>query len=107
ALNCWLFYATGGGIGVNYHDRVVDNSLTTAGPDTLDASKRDFDWGCTMGGGVERMFNFWGRRWSLKAEYLYFNPDSQTFHATSGNGRGPFGWGGEPEGTLCGGGLIS
>lgn len=89
ALNCWLFYATGGGIGVNEHTRVVDNSFTVAGPDTIDASRRDFDWGYTLGGGVERMFNIWGRRWSLKVEYLYFNLDSQTFHAVSGNGFGP------------------
>src|SRR5260370_29302029 len=28
ALNSWLFYATGGGIGVNYDTRVVDNCDT-------------------------------------------------------------------------------
>jgi outer membrane immunogenic protein len=100
ALNCWLFYATGGEIGVNEHTRVVDNSFTMAGPDTIDASRRDFDWGYTLGGGVERMFNLWGRRWSLKVEYLYFNLDSQTFHAVSGNGFGPYGWRAETEGHI-------
>ena len=94
ALNCWLFYATGGGIGVNEHVRVVDNIIAggvNGGPDTIDASRRDFDWGYTVGGGVERMFDFWGRRWSLKVEYLYFNLGSETFSAISGNGFGPYG----------------
>ena len=97
ALDCWLVYATGGGIGVNYHPRVIDTSSTTAGPDTIDASRHDFEWGYTLGGGVERMF---GRHWSLKVEYLYFNLGSETFSAISGNGFGPYSWRAETEGHI-------
>jgi outer membrane immunogenic protein len=104
-LDCWLFYVTGGGIGVNYSPSVVDNTITVAGPDTINASKEEFDWGYTVGGGVERMFNCWGHRWSLKVEYLYFTLDSQTFSAISGNGFGPFGWRAETEGHIVRGGL--
>ena len=105
AAGCWLFYGTGGGIAVNYNTRVIDTSLTQAGPDSINASKQELDWGYTVGGGIERMFEMWGRRWSLKVEYLYFNLDSQTFHAVSGNGFGPFGWRAETEGHIVRGGL--
>lgn len=105
AVDCWLFYATGGAIGVNYHTKVIDSSFTMAGPDTIDASKEEFNWGYTVGGGVERMFNMFGRRWSLKAEYLYFNLDSQNFSAISDNFFGPFGWRAETHGHIVRGGL--
>jgi outer membrane immunogenic protein len=105
ACHCWLLYATGGGIGVNYEGRVIDTSVTRPGPDTINASKEEFDWGYTFGGGVERMFDMWGRRWSFKVEYLYFGLDSQTFSATSGNGFGPYGWRAETEGHIVRGGL--
>jgi outer membrane immunogenic protein len=105
ACHCWLVYATAGGIGVNYETKVTDNSFTNAGPDTINASKEEFDWGYTFGGGVERMFNMCGKRWSLKVEYLYFGLDNQSFSATSGNGNGPYGWRAETEGHIVRGGL--
>jgi outer membrane immunogenic protein len=105
AVNCWLIYATGGGIAVNYNTRVIDTSLTVAGPDSINASKQELDWGYTVGGGIERMFQMWGRRWSLKVEYLYFNLDDQTFSAISGNGFGPYRWRAETEGHIVRGGL--
>jgi outer membrane immunogenic protein len=104
ALDCWLFYATGGGIGVNYHTQVIDDSRTEAGPDSIFASKQEFDWGYTVGGGVERMFNFWGRRWSFKVEYLYFDLGSQSFSGLSAN-DGIYGWRGDTTGHIVRGGL--
>ncbi len=106
AHHCWLFYATGGIIGVDYETSVIDNQvLPFPGQDTINASKREFDWGPTVGGGVEKIFNLWNRRWSIKAEYLYFNLDSQTFHAISGNGFGPYSWRAESEGHILRAGL--
>jgi outer membrane immunogenic protein len=105
AAGCWLFYGTGGGIAVNYDTRVIDTSLTVAGPDSINASKQELDWGYTVGGGIERMFQMWGRRWSLKIEYLYFNLDDQTFSAISGNGFGPYSWRAETEGHIVRAGL--
>lgn len=67
---CWLIYATGGGIGVNYDTRFSEPSSDFS-PHT-----QDFDWGYTVGGGIERKI---GKRWSLKVEYLYFDLDTQTF----------------------------
>ena len=77
ALDKWLFYATGGGIGVNWETRVDDNCNT--GPCSsreIDAHKQEFDWGWTVGGGIERMI---GCHWSIKAEYLYYTLDDQSF----------------------------
>jgi opacity protein-like surface antigen len=70
---CWLIYGTGGAIGVNYTGRFhVD-------PDFFDARGNDFDWGYTVGGGVERMVT---RHWSIKMEYLYFSLDDLPFSNT-------------------------
>jgi outer membrane immunogenic protein len=67
---CWLVYATGGAIGLNYTNRFhVD-------PDFFDARGNDFNWGYTVGGGIERKIC---SHWSVKAEYLYFSLDEQNF----------------------------
>lgn len=68
----WLFYGTGGGIGVNYETRIDDDAEGVHG------HKEDFNWGWTGGGGVEYMINC---HWSVKAEYLRFALDKQDFHA--------------------------
>lgn len=85
ALNHWLFYATGGGIGVNYETRFIDEVIMPNDAGLVDAHKQEFDWGYTFGGGIERMF---GCHWSIKAEYLYFALDEQRF---SGINTGPVG----------------
>jgi outer membrane immunogenic protein len=91
---CWLVYGTGGAIGVNYTTRFhVD-------PDFFDARRSDFDWGYTVGGGIERMIN---RRWSVKAEYLYFSLDDQPFSNTQSGIAGHFR--GETEGHIVRAGL--
>lgn len=78
---CWLLYATGGGIGVNYETRVVDTRIIPpAGDGLIDAHKEEFVWGYTVGGGIERQI---GRHWSVKIEYLYFNLEDQSFTGTA------------------------
>ncbi|PYL15027.1 MAG: hypothetical protein DME30_12180, partial [Verrucomicrobia bacterium] len=58
----WLFYATGGGIGLNWDTRVRDDCSTPGCTfRTIDAHKEEFDWGWTVGGGIERMI---GCHWS-------------------------------------------
>jgi outer membrane immunogenic protein len=102
ALNCWLIYATGGGIGVNYNTRVVDDCITGAcGGGLIDGHTQDFDWGYTFGGGIERML---GRHWTIKVEYLYFAVDSQSFSAV-GNFGGTFGWNADTAGHIVRAGL--
>ena len=67
---CWLVYATGGAIGLNYTTRYhID-------PNFFDTRGNGFNWGYTVGGGVERKI---GEHWSVKLEYLYFSLDEQSF----------------------------
>ena len=75
AHECWLFYVTGGGIGVNYDTR----QILIPEPLELNGHKQDFDWGYTVGGGIERKI---GCHWSIKLEYLYFNLEDQSFDFT-------------------------
>jgi outer membrane immunogenic protein len=75
----WLLYATGGAIGVNYHTRFKAVEENLCG---IDASRTDFDWGYTVGGGIERQL---GCHWSIKAEYLYFSLADQSFSGREEN----------------------
>jgi outer membrane immunogenic protein len=77
ALGHWLFYATGGGIGVNLETRVIDNCDTGAcGDERIDASRTDFNWGWTAGGGIEYML---GCHWTIRGEYLRYQLGDQDF----------------------------
>jgi outer membrane immunogenic protein len=101
AAGCWLIYGTGGGMGVNYTTRIFDDTVVAPnGLDRIDAHREHFDWGYTVGGGVERMFNMWGKRWSVKVEYLYFDLGDQGFSAISANGFGPYHWHGDTTGHI-------
>ena len=85
ALDRWLLFATGGGIGVNYEARVVDDCSTGAcGPDLGRGSSSDFRLGWTVGGGVEYCLN---RHWSAKVEYLYFDLENDQFDFHDLQGR--------------------
>jgi outer membrane immunogenic protein len=98
ALNCWLIYATGGGIAVNYHTGVVDDCSTgNCGAGLINASTTDFDWGYTFGGGIERMI---GRHWTFRVEYLYFALDTQSFSGQNNFQNGPFRFDGETAGHI-------
>ena len=77
AFGHWLFYGTGGGIGVNLETRVIDDcDVSPCGDGRLNAGKTEFDWGWTAGGGIEYMF---GCHWTAKVEYLRFQLDDQDF----------------------------
>jgi outer membrane immunogenic protein len=107
AMNTWLVYATGGGIGVNYDQRYVDDCATgPCGHGLIDARKQEFDWGYTVGGGIEKMF---GCHWSVKAEYLYFALDTQDFSGIEAGNVPAFGdrfrFNGETAGHIIRGGL--
>jgi outer membrane immunogenic protein len=97
---CWLIYGTGGAIGVNYVTRFIDNSAVVPGTGLLDARETDFNWGYTVGGGIERMLN---RHWSIKTEYLYFELDKQRFDGVSAGARYRFD--GDTEGHIVRAGL--
>ncbi len=75
AQDCWLFYVTGGGIGVNYETR----QILLPEPQELDSHTEEFNWGYTVGGGIERKI---GCHWSVKLEYLYFNLEDQSSEFT-------------------------
>jgi outer membrane immunogenic protein len=107
AFGHWLFYGTGGGIGVNWENRVIDDCFTgNCGVGTIDAHKTEFDWGWTGGGGIEYML---GCHWTIRAEYLYYKLDEQSFSGTdfvSGvRAAGDFGWKARAEGNIIRGGL--
>jgi outer membrane immunogenic protein len=102
AFGHWLFYGTGGGIGVNYETKVDD-----AG-EFVHFHKQDFDWGWTGGGGIEYMLNC---HWSLRGEYLRYDLDKQRFSGVWATGAPGFGTGlryrfdGNTEGNIIRAGL--
>src|SRR5437763_12221696 len=96
AFGHWLFYGTGGGIGVNYETRISDPGEGVFG------SKQEFDWGWTGGGGIEYMF---GCHWSLKAEYLRYEVDKQRFTAFWSETDINYRFDGNTEGNIFRGGL--
>jgi outer membrane immunogenic protein len=103
----WLFYGTGGAIGLNWHTSVTDSCFTgNCGTGTIDASRHDFGWGWTAGGGIEYMLNC---HWTVKAEYLYYELDNQSFsgedflNGVTPNGR--FRWDARAEGNIVRAGL--
>jgi outer membrane immunogenic protein len=100
----WLFYGTGGGIGLNWDTEVRDDCFVSpCGGGVTDAHKQEFDWGWTAGGGIEYMI---GCHWTIRAEYLRFELGDQHFSApndiisppigTTGN----FGWRANAEGNI-------
>jgi outer membrane immunogenic protein len=104
AFGHWLFYATGGGIGVNVDTRVIDDCDTGAcGDELINAGTTDFVWGWTAGGGIEYMF---GCHWTIKGEYLRYQLDDTDFSGTGVNFGGDFRFKGvSPEGNIVRAGL--
>lgn len=101
-LHHYLLYATGGAIGVSYTTQVVDNcSIAPCGGGTVNAEKNDYDWGYTVGGGIEHVFE---KSWSAKLECLYFNLNNQNFSGTTNLGN-TYNWTGETFGYMIRGGL--
>ena len=103
AFGHWLFYGTGGGIGVNWETRVVDNCDTgNCGLGLIDAHKQEFDWGWTGGGGIEYMF---GCHWTARFEYLRYQLENQTFSGVNTFNSTTFRWRASDEGNIIRGGL--
>jgi outer membrane immunogenic protein len=103
ALNQWLFYATGGGIAVNWDTSVRDDCNTRpCGFDLIDAHTQDFDWGWTVGGGIERMI---ACHWSIKAEYLFYQLDTQDFSGVDDRFGDTFRFRAHDQGHIVRGGL--
>ena len=63
----WLFYVTGGAILFDYNVSINDSTFSNS------VSHWAFRPGWTIGGGAEWALN---DRWSLKAEYLYFETEN-------------------------------
>jgi outer membrane immunogenic protein len=100
ALDCWLVYATGGGIGLNYTKRFIDDNAALPGSGLIDARDTDFNWGYTVGGGIERLI---GKHWSVKAEYLYFKVGDDHFSGVTGGTK--YGFDAETQGHIVRAGL--
>ena len=86
AMNKWLFFVTGGGIGLNDKFEVRDDCIIGAcGGGRLAERKgqSDFLFGWTIGGGAEYAFNC---HWSMKLEYLYFGLEDNTVTEHDVNG---------------------
>jgi outer membrane immunogenic protein len=97
AFGHWLFYGTGGGIGVNYEKKVIDDCDTGAcGGDLLLGREEDFQWGWTGGGGIEYMFNC---HWTARIEYLRYELDRDDFRAVDEFGD-TFRFDGNTEGNI-------
>lgn len=98
----YLLFATGGAIGVNDTKRIVDHcNIAPCGGSTVDARKKSFVWGYTVGGGIEHLFK---KGWSAKLEFLYFDLDSQNFSGTTNLGNS-YDWSGKTLGYVIRGGL--
>lgn len=84
----WLFYGTGGWIGVNEETKVIDDcDVFPCGGTLIHAGDTDFRSGWTAGGGVEYMI---ACHWTIRAEYLRFQVDDHSFDAVDNFGAGPF-----------------
>lgn len=90
---------------MNYQTTIFDRQFTVRGPDTTNVSSEDVLFGHTVGAGVEKLFGLFGRRWSVKVEYLYFDLARQEVSARSGNGFGPYTFRGESDGPILRAGL--
>ena len=104
AFGPWLFYGTGGWIGVNYDTRVVDNCDTgLCGGDLINAGKSEFNSGWTGGAGIEYML---ACHWTIRGEYLRYELDEQSFDSLDEFGGGPFHFKGKgTEGNIIRGSL--
>jgi outer membrane immunogenic protein len=93
----WLFYGTGGGIGLNLEKSATDDCDTGAcGGGLMHGSEEDFQWGWTGGGGIEYMI---GCHWTIRAEYLRFEIDRDSFHTTD-TGGAHYRFDGDTEGNI-------
>jgi outer membrane immunogenic protein len=86
----WLFYGTGGWIGVNQETRVIDDCSIGCGPDLINAGGTEFRSGWIGGGGMEYMLSC---HWIIRGEYLRYQLDEHRFESLDAFGNGPIGGG--------------
>lgn len=87
AIDQTLLYVTGGGA---YTDARITRDLDWDGGDgcppagggleRCHSGEADFDWGWTIGAGIEHAF---ASNWSVKAQYLYADFGNQDFTSTN------------------------
>lgn len=88
ACGHFLFYGTGGWIGVNQETRVVDDcDIFPCGGGLIDAGGTDFRSGWTGGGGIEYMI---GCHWTIRGEYLRYQLDEHSVEGAEVHSGVPF-----------------
>ncbi len=91
AWHRWLFYGTGGWIGVNQETRVIDDcGVFPCGPDLINAGGTEFRSGWVGGGGMEYMLSC---HWIIRGEYLRYQLDEHRFESLDAFGNGAIGGG--------------
>lgn len=87
----WMFYGTGGWLGVNEETKVIDDCNTgPCGGGLINAGDRDFRSGWIAGGGIEYMLTC---HWTIRGEYLRFQLDDHDFDSFDAFGGGRLGGG--------------
>jgi len=74
-----LFYVTGGAILADFNNYIKSFS-------TFHSDKTGSQWGWTVGAGIEYALD---RKWSVKAEYLYYDAGTETVRMNNSSGN-PF-----------------
>lgn len=101
-VNHYLLFVTGGAIGVNYTNQVIDNcNVAPCGGSTINATSHSYAWGYTLGGGIERMLS---KSWSVQLEYFYFNLNKQNLNGRTNLGNA-YSWSGQTYGNTVRGGV--
>ena len=92
AFGHWLFYGTGGWIGVNQETKVIDDCAFSGacGDELINGGGTDFRSGWTAGGGIEYML---GCHWTIRGEYLRFQLDDHSIDTHGQNFGGSFHFG--------------
>lgn len=97
-----LLFVTGGAIGVNYTNQVIDNcSIAPCGGSTINATSHSYALGYTFGGGIEHMLS---KNWSVQLDYFYFNLNTQHLNGTTNLGNA-YSWSGQTYGNVVRGGV--
>lgn len=96
-MNHYLLFVTGGPIGVNYTNQVVDHcNIAPCGGSTINATSRSYTFGYTLGGGIERMLS---KNWSVRLEYFYIDLNTQQLNGRTDSGNA-YRWSGQTDGNV-------
>jgi outer membrane immunogenic protein len=99
-----LVFGSVGLIGVNTETKIDDGcGIAPCGGTTMAGSKKTYDWGYSLGAGVEHRLK---SGWSLKLEYLYFDLGKRKFNGVTNLGDS-YEWTSETKGSILRAGLSS